>query len=407
MMNQAVPWVLPPLPRHPPPQPDEDLASLLMRTAERMGYDTPSWILRPEAPLPLIDPSTRILWLRKTADYRLLEQFLHLDQAQVYRLTLHRFAAQLQAPVAGLANSLHEIQRPLLSHALRTQFFLPRQTTQVCPACLAEERPYARVFWHCHYVTFCPHHQTFLIRHCPACQAPIPALRRTLSRCPVCRYGDYRMAQLTPRVGHTFLLAGQAMLLERLGCGTGPVMGEPRDTAPTPLQHLHSWHYFKLLDSFRSLFTPLLSQHPLLESNPTWSNEGRPHPFAVSKRSSSERAWLVATFHELFTDWPHRFIAGLEAFRLREQTTRAAPGITRDFGAFYRQHILEYLNDPALAFVGEAFAEYLSKQYTGGPVHRHLVVFQRLGAQRLQDRPYLPLVQASRLLGVGSRNSWR
>ncbi len=50
--------------------------------------------------------------------------------------------------------------------------------------------------------------------------------------------------------------------------------------------------------------------------------------------------------------------------------------------------------------MSETFAEYLGKHYTRGRVHRHLRVFRRVGAERLQERPYLTAVQASRLLRI-------
>jgi len=399
MANHSVEWVIPPLPVHPRPKPDEDVASLLMRTAEGMGYDTPYWILRPEAPLPLIDPSTRILWLRKKADYRLLEQLLHLDRSQLYHLTLHRFAARLQVPVAAEAASPDEIQYLLLSQAARTRFFLPGQTTQVCPECLAEDDPYGRLAWHCQFVTVCLTHRRFLIQQCPVCSAPIPAFRLTLTACPVCKKGDYRQARTNPKIEDSSLLSGQIWLLHQLGMDTSLSTLEAHDPLPAQLRPLLPWQYCDLLARFRFLLAPLLPAPPLLQGSPAWQGRLPQLKSSVHKLSPYESATLIATFHTLFVSWPTRFVAVLEALQHVNHSPEAAPGITQDFGAFYG-HLVDRPEDPALAFVSEAFAEYLGKQYTRGRVHRHLRLFRRVGVERLQERPYLSAVQASRLLSI-------
>jgi HAMP domain-containing protein len=399
MMSHSGQWVIPPLPVHPRPQPDEDLASLLIRTASGMAYDTPRWILRPEAPLPMITPAAHVLWLRRKADYHLLEKLLQLEPSQLYHLTLHRFATRLQGPVAGSSNSPDEIPQPLLSHAQKTRFFLLYQTTQVCPDCLAEDQPYGRVFWHCQFVTLCPMHRRFLIRRCPVCAAPIPLLRPQLSVCPGCRKGDYRQASGGPRIEHHSLLAGQTWLLQHLGVDSLSLPREGLDPLPDVLQSLLPWQYCDLLARFRFLLAPLLPAHPLLQGNPAWQ-QWLPQPgSSVYELSPYDSATLVATFHTLFVSWPARFVAILEALQHLNHAPEAAPGITEDFGAFY-EHLVDRPEEPALAFVSEAFADYVGKQYTRGRVNRNLRLFRRVGVDRLQERPYITVSQASRLLEI-------
>lgn len=399
MMSQSGQWVIPPLPVHPRPQPDEDLASLLIRTASGMAYDTPRWILRPEAPLPMVTPAAHILWLRRKADYHLLEQLLHLDSSQLYHLTLHRFATRLQAPTTGPLNNPQEIQQPLLSQTKRTRFFLLHQTTQVCPECLAEDQPYGRVFWHCQLVTLCPTHRRFLIRRCPACAAPIPLLRPKLSVCPGCQKGDYRQASVGPKIEHRSLLVGQTWLLQHLGVDSISLPREGLDPLPDVLQSLPPWQYCDLLARFRFLLAPLLPDHPLLQGSPAWQQWLSQSGSSVHELSPYDSATLVATFHSLFVSWPARFVAVLEALQHLNHSPEASPGITEDFGAFYK-HLVDRPEDPALAFVSEAFAEYVGKQYTRGRVSRNLRLFRRVGVDRLQERPYLTVSQASRLLEI-------
>src|SRR5258708_1706334 len=105
---------------------------------------------------------------------------LHLDETALYQLTLHRFAAALQAP---------EIRRSTPSaSALKGQFLLtqvtasrycsPTGTTQLCPACLDEEESYEPLYWKLRYVIVCPRHRLFLIDRCPVCHQLIPLFRR-------------------------------------------------------------------------------------------------------------------------------------------------------------------------------------------------------------------------------------
>src|SRR5947207_7778906 len=82
---------LSPLPRRRVPYPWEDLASLISRTAEAMGYASPSWILRPELAKHSIAPEGLPL-LSGRADYQMLGRLLGLDESTLPTLTLHRFS---------------------------------------------------------------------------------------------------------------------------------------------------------------------------------------------------------------------------------------------------------------------------------------------------------------------------
>jgi hypothetical protein len=65
-------WNTPPLPQRAAPQPWEDIASVISRTARKMGYGDPKWVLQPEliphksiAPNPRrIDTSSWIIFSR-------------------------------------------------------------------------------------------------------------------------------------------------------------------------------------------------------------------------------------------------------------------------------------------------------------------------------------------------------
>ena|SRR6266487_5102979 len=71
---------LSPLPRRRVPWPCEDLASLISRTAEAMGYASPGWILRPESVKHSIAPD-EIPLLSGQADYQMLGRLLVQNHA--------------------------------------------------------------------------------------------------------------------------------------------------------------------------------------------------------------------------------------------------------------------------------------------------------------------------------------
>ncbi len=92
-------WNTPPLPQRAAPQPWEDIASVISRTARKMGYGDPKWILQPELIPHRVDPQALPL-LRQYEDYQMLELLLALEKEAILSLTLHRFAPRFESQVA-------------------------------------------------------------------------------------------------------------------------------------------------------------------------------------------------------------------------------------------------------------------------------------------------------------------
>src|SRR5260370_1635298 len=82
-----------PLPVRTIPNPWEDLPSLISRASANMGYQNPIWILSPQD-IGHIIWTHRLLPLRSAQDYPLLALLLSLDDQDVDKLTLPRFALQ-------------------------------------------------------------------------------------------------------------------------------------------------------------------------------------------------------------------------------------------------------------------------------------------------------------------------
>jgi hypothetical protein len=246
-----------PLPRRAVPRPWEDLASVLSRTARKMGYTQPQWLLHPEAVQRGINQDSLPV-LHRRLDVLLLSRLLRLEEEPLYALTLHRFASRFPQPrpfspaVPTEPIDQRSSEHPLLDERDHS-YFLPRRNIQVCPQCLDEDEGYDRLYWRCDVLLLCPRHCIFLVSSCPACQAPIPALWLQLTTCPACGKGDYRSTVLTPQVEEqTVACPEPRLLLNHLGIESteaGSVIG-----APTPLWLLDPWDFFWLHRGFTNIF---------------------------------------------------------------------------------------------------------------------------------------------------------
>lgn len=397
-----------PLPGRTPLHPWEDLASLLSRVSAEMGYRHPGWILDPEE-IPYAIRTRHLLLLSKEADYTLLAHLLSLGEEQLYELTLHRFATHLQPPELSEKNSSDDISRPLLSLRTSRAFISSLSATRVCPLCLDEGEAFGRLYWNILPAVTCPLHNIFLIDCCPACSRPIPLLRSSLTRCPRCQSGDYRVAQRTFIEVEQLFQAGQLLTLKQLEVFEGGRSGQDTQCAQSPLVELFPWQYFRLLDAFCHILGPLLPDAPLLRVSPALRALLPERPPLQRAFSLYEWMVLIATFNSIFDSWPDNFFAFLESYPLvrpRDHLTTSFPrttGLKHDFGAFYTEWLYRELQDTSFTFLREAFADYLGRRYTGGVLTENFKPFQGEGAKRLEERPFVTKKQAKGTLEVGER----
>ena len=166
-----------PLPRRAPPHPDEDLLSILRRSASRMGYPDVRWLLRPAQGNWFLE-ETDITLLSAEEDYHALGRLLLLSREELHSHTLHRFARLLessestgQPPGQDHAPAhLPQMNPRLLRSALledAVDFLLPR-----APGTIAREVSFVQSPYRC---------QPAIAIHLPA----LPARRLPLGRyCP-------------------------------------------------------------------------------------------------------------------------------------------------------------------------------------------------------------------------------
>ena len=354
-----------PLPLRLPPQPWEDLASLITRTSERMGYKDPHWIMRPED-IPHHVPVSTVGILHKKSDYEMLGCLFLLDEETIYNLTLHRLASCLQPPEASRVNPEGEVQRTLLATSPLCRLINPHTATKVCPMCLAEKTPYGRLYWNVAPLVSCLKHRIFLEHQCPRCKHPIPLLRLSLLRCPSCRKGDYRQVQARALPEDSYFLAGQQWILEQLGVENGTRRKAIETNAHFPLQRLLPWQYFRLLAAFHCVLLPLFPEHPFLRTSADFCSSLRQLSRTSKELTLSEWSVFISTFHFIFASWPTNFFALLDALPAVNAGASNKSGLVQDFGLFYKCWLYDKLNDPAFSFLREAFEDYINKCYRGG-----------------------------------------
>ncbi len=302
-----------PLPRRAVPLPWEDLASVITRTAQVMGYPQPDWILHPEKVRYHV-PREGLPLLVRQLDYDLLGRLLNLDEAILHNLTLHRFAERtsgshgaIQADISGALGFPRFIRLPRIGNAQHL-FAHAGPTMQVCPCCLDESGGgHDRLYWRAAPVLICSRHRVWMIDACPNCDKPIPSPRPKLSTCPTCGT-DYRQWILPLSPQASWLYSTHQVFLTHLGIDSSE-LGEffPGDE-PSPLQDLAPHEYFWIVAEFLEI---LLGQ-PYRERLLPFLLRVLPVEDLVP---SSARSPLLL-LHFLLASWPLHFWILLERLQL-------------------------------------------------------------------------------------------
>jgi len=369
-----------PIPVRRPPLVEEDLDSLVARSAARMGYERVSWLLKPEQPAGAVIQATSLAMLQTRADYDLLGSLLNLREEALYRHTLHQFAPHLRfSPSATEEARQGEggsewIARPLLPQRLLPALVLGAEHVALCSLCLAEGLPYGRLRWRFAFLPVCLRHSVWLLNRCPACGRAIRALRDYITRCRRCN-ADYRTAQTRAAPSNPYFLVGQRVILWRLGLerdAPSPLEELPSDVRDSPLMRLPSPYFFDLLSRIGGYVLKLkgaATGAPL-----TWEVEprqalGRARNYPrIYKGTQEEWAEIVSGVQYLFGAWPQRFHQFLEALDRSRADEKRTTTLSRSFGRFYSDLLYTRWRDPALTFLHQAFEDYMGDHYNGGLV---------------------------------------
>ncbi|WP_201376858.1 TniQ family protein [Ktedonobacter robiniae] len=288
-------------------------------------------------------------------------------------MTLHRFSAPFKHleyfPVikvpswrSGLTEylkpkiALHHdpIERPRLQRDLHRTFFLPNQTTQICPLCLQEEVAYDRLYWKARYLLTCHKHRLLLLRHCPHCSRRIPSQRLDPTSCPYCRHSYASTVTLRIAPEAMGLVSGDQLTLRALGVlppldhPSIPLeLNDPRTLLP-PQQYiallrafcisLHRLQPADVQSLLPNAFTAFLHTNQLFQ---------RPYPDAVPHSKSPSRTGSLAPGPTISSPFSMSSHVGLG-----KQKKKHA------FDNFPHHFLLGDLAKDALAIVSHAYQQY-------------------------------------------------
>ncbi len=304
-----------PLPQRVVPNPDEDLLSLLRRSAARMGYPDYRWLLRPEGKRWDIE-DTDLPLLSAKHDYQILEHLLLLSEEQVYSHTLHRFAAPLaQAHGQSLsAGAQHNPPSLLwLSSKLQETYFLPIHTIRICPICLQDQKCYDRLYWRLQLILYCPCHRVQLLEKCPSCKAPIASNRQIASSCPRCQQA-YDMVNPTPLSSTNALYIGERLLLKALGFGLQEDMLADSALTTSPLSRLLDSSYLSFLHILTSGLNARFSLQELVLLIKLLGASSDEDLTQHQDLLQQQKVASFLLFHWLFLEWPSHFFTFLEVW---------------------------------------------------------------------------------------------
>ena len=361
-----------PLPRRANPYPDEDLFSIIRRSASHMGYEDLRWILQPEGDRWDIKEK-EVPFLSKKEDFHVLQHLLLLSEEQLHSHTLHRFAPLLEKVQDDLSHGSSDpgqlaSKRPiLLSPISKGNYFLPTDSIKVCPLCLREQESYDRLYWRMQLILYCPHHRVFLQEKCPTCQAPISAHRQIPYRCSHCQQGDYRAAVSTAIGTDHPCYVGELLFLKMFSI----MISEYQEALPTlarsPLVTLSSRAYLYLLGAITSKLAWVFSHQELvlltmlLGASPT-------EDLALQRvLYTTKRSVLFLLFHWLFLEWPMHFATFLDA--LYSISTPPYIGEKHEnVSAFSRSLFSDSVDQDSYAWLHQAYQQY-HQQFHFDPTH--------------------------------------
>jgi hypothetical protein len=323
-----------PLPLRVEPQPWEELAAFLARTARHMQYPRISWLLQPEM---LASPMTarNLALLTAQEDYTFLSTLLALSQEQIYAMTLHPFdvlsrhlgcfppfadSSHQASPPTTIPPRRPPIPRPRLSMQTYQFSCLPANTTQICTHCLQEPVSYDRLYWKVKYLITCPLHRLLLQRSCAGCHHPIFSTRILPLTCQTCHHSFHHDAIPVPEDA-SFLLQGDLLTLHALGVDL---------LAPTPISSMleDDPRYRLPAEQYLALLRALsLSMRPFAVSD---FHSLLPAPIAPILTHTQSTSFTpqerlpplhIATAHWIFAQWPDQFFTFLTA--LQDQARRS------------------------------------------------------------------------------------
>jgi hypothetical protein len=351
-----------PLPARAAPLPGESLISLVRRTSQAMGYESPRRLVALLATQGRLPPHLNELAPRQVLDYT--AALLRQPSAALSSLTVHRFAPSL---VPGPKKQ----QTPPVCDS-KTTFRYFTSSWPICPQCLNKDAiPYERLLWSFRPIPVCTAHGCLLIGRCPACNRPLRWDRHDVSRCacgvllcdadpvPVSSYGVHLTEQL-----HRMLL-GESIPLSQM--------------PPAAC----FWWAGRLAAA--------------AGKTPVWIADIAMRLDIESSTSLDASAWLAAA--EILVDWPHRLEAFLDEFQQIDKHKTTSTGLGRRFGTLLRH--AAWLEDLGHTAPAEALRQYLLARYDGGHLSGKVCLFKKSKDRlSLRRRSWITQTSAAQMLAL-------
>lgn len=382
----------------------ESLSSLLARLTTLNHYGTTGILAR----LCLNGTHDDLYRPSEAATFERLATLTKLPCSALYAATAHRFAETLTPPgVQTIQLEFSSGERvPLLTSGIAYDQLRPATTSQFCPMCLAISAHH-RVAWFPIAVAACLEHQCLLLDRCPDCLTFVAIQDIVDAQC--CRCG-YDLTQSSAASISTDVWGEFSQRVIQTWLGLLPLTEQsPRDLFPDQPPAV----LYRVLDGLRASLMGVRADWEYLHRLPRGTLAVR--PFDPNARIpdedvdglslSFERTMppqesyrLYATALNALVGWPKGFYEFLRAYGLRE-VTDLHRRLEADLGIVSSLWIEKHWQ--RLAFVQEAFDQYLTDTYALSPSVTHGSWGE--SALTTTEFTYTTIPQAARFLGVSPK----
>lgn len=349
------------LPVRESPLPGESFTSFVRRHVVGMGYES---MVRLLSLVDEVELPPHLDHLGRGPPLVALSALLGRPSELLADLTVHRLAESLVLQPQGAPPATQCDSKTLL------RFFDPVHP-RVCPECLKEGTPYARLLWSLRPLPICLEHGVALLDRCPACGRHARPSRLDLETC----HCGFRLTENAAIVIGSGALSSATLIQTCL-------QGEPFAALDLSPAAALAW-----LDRLRSA----------VARTPQWIERTRETMQLPGSLSAESVAWLAAA--EFLEVGPARLAEFLDVYQGIAKHRSTSTGVNRAFGHLLRD--AERLESLGYSGPADALRQYLLGRYTHGHLSGKTTLFRQASRRRqLHAREWIPQTAAARQLGI-------
>jgi hypothetical protein len=348
-----------PLPARASSLPGESLVSLLRRTSEAMGYESPRRLislLQEQSPLP-----SRWNEIQEGDVFDYLRDLIRIQADELRALTVHPFAPSLV---------LSQDESSTCDAKTSLRYFTSSQP--LCTECLREDAtPYERLLWSFRPIPLCVEHGQLLIHRCPKCDRSLRSDRLDVQRCTCGALLCEADGTLTSAYAVELAERLRRMLLDRI---------KPHTGMPPP-----------------AFFRWMLRLAEGIDKTPQWL-------YDVAKRLGIDPAVHVEAIGslaaaEILFEGQARLEDFLDVFQLVDKYKFTSTGVGRRFGTLLRH--AARLEEIGYSAPAESLRRYLLDRYDGGHLSAKICLFQKPEHREvLHEKSWMTQTNAAKTLGL-------